>query len=52
MNYILFLSLLFSLFFYSKQGFMTRANSYDISKYASNTYPCVNGHTQEPHFRP
>ena len=56
MNYVLFFLLCASLFFYSKNGFTTlefsRANSYDVSKYASNTYPCLNGHRPEPHSQP
>lgn len=52
MNYVLLFVLLLFLFFYSNKEYMTRANSFDISKYMSNTYPCVNEHTQEPHFRP
>lgn len=51
MKYILILFLVLSLLFYSKQGFMTRANSYDVSKYASNTYPCFNEHKQAQHFQ-
>lgn len=52
MNYVLIIYLVICLLFYSKQGFTTRANSYDISNYASNTYPCVTEHKQAQHFQP
>lgn len=52
MNYILVILFILTLLFYKKQGFMTletnstpheftRANSYIVSDYASNTYPCL-----------
>lgn len=55
MNYVLVFLLCVSLFYYKRQGFTTefsRANSYDISQYASNTYPCVNENKQEQHSQP
>ena len=52
MNWILFLCLVVALLIRTKQGFMTRVDSFDVSEYASNTYPCVNGRKQEPHFQP
>lgn len=51
MNYVLVLLLCLSIFFYKREGF-SRANSYDISQYASNTYPCVNANKLEPHSQP
>ena len=51
MNYVLVFLLCASLVFYKREGF-SRANSYDVSQYASNTYPCLNGHKPEPHSPP
>ena len=52
MNWILFLCLVIALLVRTKQGFMTRVNSFDISEYASNTYECINEYKQEQHFQP
>ena len=58
MNYVLILLLFIILFLYKKQGFTTnnyefsRANSYDISKYASNVYPCLNENKLKQHSLP
>lgn len=60
MNYVLSVLFIIILFCYKKQGFKTletthefiRANSYDISRYASNTYPCANGNKPKQHYLP
>ena len=53
MNYVLFFLFVIILYsFYRKQGFMTRANSFDISNYASKEYPCVNENKLKQHSQP
>lgn len=51
MNLMLVILLVFILYLRTKETMFTRANSYDISNYASNTYPCVNESTPVPHFQ-
>ncbi len=48
---VLFVLLLFFVYMRAKENMFTRANSYDVSQYESNVYPCINESKPMPHFQ-